>query len=92
MAASPREDPALDIAAIVAHSLLNSMSVVAGAAHILERYGHTLAPDERLDVIRRMAKHADHVMGILGDVARGLHPDVYDALDHVADRELSAEG
>lgn len=77
--------PAVDVAAVVAHGLLGSMSVVAGAAHMLEHYGEALTSQERLDIIRRMSRHADHVMGILGDVARGMHPEVHDVLDHVAD-------
>lgn len=72
-----------DLSAVVAHSLLGSMSVVVGAAHTLDRYGASLTADERLEIVARLVHHADHVMGVLGDVARGLRPEAWDALDGV---------
>jgi hypothetical protein len=62
----------LDLAAVVAHSLLGSMTVVASAAHVLERYGEMLTSEERLDITRRLVRHSEHVIGVLGDIARGL--------------------
>jgi hypothetical protein len=74
----------IDVAAVVAHALLGSMSVVAGAAHTLQSSDATLTPDERRMVMDRLVSQADHVIGVLADVARGLPPDVHDLLDDQA--------
>jgi hypothetical protein len=74
----------IDVAAVVAHALLGSMSVVAGAAHTLQQSFDTLTPDERRMVIDRLVAQSDHVIGVLGDVARGLPTDAHDLLDDQA--------
>ena len=71
----------IDVAAVVAHALLGSMSVVAGAAHTLQQSFDTLTADERRMVIDRLVAQSDHVIGVLGDVARGLPTHAHDVLD-----------
>lgn len=76
----PAPGHSIDVA-VVAHALLGSMSVVAGAAHTLQRSFDTLTPDERRAVLDRLVVQSDHVIGVLGDVARGLPAAAHDALD-----------
>jgi hypothetical protein len=74
----------IDVAAVVAHALLGSMSIVAGAAHMLQHSFRTLTPDERRQVVDRLVTQSDHVICVLVDVARGLPADAHDLLDDQA--------
>jgi hypothetical protein len=80
-AIDPATASSIDVAAVVAHALLGSMSVVAGAAHTLQQSFDTLTPDERRSVVDRLVAQADHVIGVHADVARGLPAAAHDLLD-----------
>jgi hypothetical protein len=69
------------IIAVVAHSLLSSMSVVAGAAHTLEHRWDDLGPGRRADLLAMITTQSDHVAGVLRDLVRGLPADALSALE-----------
>jgi hypothetical protein len=83
-APAPATAHSIDVAAVVAHALLGSMSVVAGAAHTLQQSFDTLGPDERRMLFDRLVAQSEHVIGVLADVARGLPTDAHDVLDDQA--------
>lgn len=72
------EDAAM---AVVAHGLVNSMSVVVGTITMLRENGHRLSRDTQDDLLARAKEQCDVVMGTLLDVARGFPPELIAALD-----------
>ena len=72
--------------AVIAHALLNSLSVISGStALLLER--EDLPPATRVDLLERIHGQAMHVSGVLQDLVRGLPVDVQDALRALSPRE-----
>ncbi len=63
-------DPA-SAAAVLAHTLLNSLSIVRGGTELLARHHEALRPAERRAWYRRIDAHAEHLSDVLERVAQG---------------------
>jgi signal transduction histidine kinase len=72
-----------DLTAVVAHSLLNSMSVVMGTIELLQTHGEVLEPGQRAQHLARALAQSRHVTGVLQDLVRGLPPEVRQMLDEL---------
>lgn len=59
-------------AAVMAHGLLNSMAIIGGAARTLQDSWDALPAEHRDRLLSMIADQAEHVGGMLGDMARGL--------------------
>jgi hypothetical protein len=66
--------------AVVAHSLLGSMTVIIGALKTVERRGDSLSDEVRLELMTSAKQQSLHVAGVLGDLARGLPPAAVELL------------
>lgn len=79
---------ALDDAAlaVVAHSLLNSVSAIQMGAHALRESWQSMSETQRSEVIAIVADQAAHVRGILQDLIRGLPLEVLRALNNIDER------
>jgi hypothetical protein len=63
-------DPA-SIAAVLAHTLLNSIAVVRGGTELLARHHETLPAAERHQWYRRVDEHAELLAAVLERMAQG---------------------
>ena len=70
--------------AVVAHGLLTSMSVIQGANLMLRQDWERFSPDRRLELLDMALVQADHTIGVLQDLMRGVAPDVAAELDRLA--------
>jgi K+-sensing histidine kinase KdpD len=70
-----------DLLAVIAHSLLGSMTVIVGSAEMLETHWSVLAEDVRCDLIAKIRTQSAHVSGVLGDLVRLGDPEMIEALD-----------
>jgi len=68
-------------AAVLAHSLLNSVNAVQMGAHALRRGWRDLDEEKRDELLKIIADQAAHIRGILQDMIRGLPSDVMRALN-----------
>jgi hypothetical protein len=66
--------------AVVAHSLLGSMTVIIGSLKTVERLWDTLDDARRTELLAAAREQALHVGGVLGDLARGLPPAAVELL------------
>ena len=66
--------------AIIAHSLLNSLSVIHGTAITLEQAWERLDDDRRQEFLATMTRQSEHVIGVLKDLIRSGPPEVIAAL------------
>lgn len=78
--AAPTWDAA---AAVLAHSLLNSVNAVQMGAHALRRGWEDLGEDKRDELLQIIVDQAAHIRGILQDMIRGLPADVMRALNEL---------
>jgi K+-sensing histidine kinase KdpD len=81
--AEPLDD---DLLAVVAHSLLNSMSVITGNALTLDEHWARLDDATRSELLQRIVTQSTHVAGVLTDLVRSGNPELVAALE-----ELRAE-
>lgn len=68
---------------VVAHGLLNSLSLVTLALGSLREYWHALDEAEISTLLAKAEEHAVHVGAVMADLVRGLPPQVvaqFDAL------------
>jgi signal transduction histidine kinase len=72
-----------DLLAVVAHSLLNSMSVISGNAETLGHHWHRIDEKTRLEFLDRIVTQSNHVVGVLTDLVRSGRPELVDALEHL---------
>lgn len=72
-----------DLLAVVAHSLLNSMSVISGSAETLADHWERVAPEVRLEFLERIVTQSSHVVGVLTDLVRSGRPELVDALERM---------
>ena len=75
--------------AVVAHSLLGSMSVVVGAVETVEQHWERLGDDTRRQLLVDAGIQARYVSEVLRDLLRGLPPEVIAALDDLQRRDGS---
>jgi hypothetical protein len=86
------EDVAPDpTTAVIAHSLISSAAVVSSAIQSLLAFGDDLGPDKRDELLRMALTPAEYMTEVLKDPARGLPPEVIDALDAIAERRPLGE-
>ena len=72
-------------AAVMAHGLLNSMAIIGGAARTLQEAWDSLPVHERERLLAMIAEQAEHVSGMLGDLARGLPVGVLEELQSLSE-------
>jgi signal transduction histidine kinase len=72
-----------DLLAVVAHSLLNSMSVISGNAETLAEHWERIASETRLEFLDRIVTQSAHVVGVLTDLVRSGRPELVEALEHL---------
>ena len=73
--------------AVVAHSLLNSLSVIYGSAATLGDFGERLSGDQRQEFLVTIMRQSEHVMEVLKDMIRGGSPEVLAALADLDSRD-----
>ena len=82
--------------AVVAHSLLGSISVVIGAVETVRDHWDDLDEATRTHLLSRASVQAEHVSNSLKDLLRGQPEEVLDALDALdalrRSREDGADG
>jgi Tfp pilus assembly protein PilN len=72
--------------AVIAHSLISSVAVVSSAIQSLLTFGEDLGPAKREELLHMALTQAEYMSEVLKDLARGLPPEVIDALDAIAER------
>jgi K+-sensing histidine kinase KdpD len=72
-----------DLLAVVAHSLLNSMSVISGNAETLADHWDRIDAATRADLLDRIMTQSSHVVGVLTDLVRSGRPELVEALEHL---------
>jgi signal transduction histidine kinase len=78
-----------DLLAVMAHSLLNSMGVISGAAETIKLHWERLDDTIKLELLDKMIAQSALVTGILTDLVRSGRPELVDALDHLTDEETA---
>ena len=76
-----------DLLAVMAHSLLNSMGVIAGAAETMKLHWARLDDAVKVELLDKIISQSGLVTGVLGDLVRSGRPELVDALDHLTDDE-----
>jgi K+-sensing histidine kinase KdpD len=66
--------------AVIAHSLLGSLSVCSGAVKTLRDHPD-LSAHQRDELLRMAVEQADHMAEVLKDLMRGAPPEILEALD-----------
>ena len=74
-----------DLLAVMAHGLLNSMGVIAGAAETMKLHWERLDDSIKLELLDKMIAQSALVTGVLGDLVRSGRPELVEALDHLQD-------
>jgi K+-sensing histidine kinase KdpD len=74
-----------DLMAVMAHSLLNSVGVITGAAETIKLHWERLDDSVKLELLETIIGQSALVSGILGDLVRGARPEIVEALDHLTD-------
>jgi K+-sensing histidine kinase KdpD len=72
-----------DLLAVVAHSLLNSMSVITGNALTLEEHWERIDEPTRRELLQRIVTQSSHVAGVLTDLVRSGDPQLVAALEEL---------
>ena len=72
--------------AVIAHSLISSVSVVSSAIQSVLAYGDELGADKREELLQMALTQAAYLADVLKDLARGLPAEVIDALDAIDNR------
>jgi signal transduction histidine kinase len=72
-----------DLLAVVAHSLLNSMSVISGNAATLAEHWETIDAETRVLFLQRIVTQSGHVVGVLTDLVRSGRPELVAALEEL---------
>jgi hypothetical protein len=74
-----------DLLAVMAHSLLNSMGVIAGAAETMKVHWGRLDDSIKIELLEKILAQSALVTGVLGDLVRSGRPELVEALDHLTD-------
>ena len=70
--------------AVVAHGLLTSMSVIQGAILMARDDWDRLPVNRRFELLDMALVQAQHTIGVLQDLMRGVSPDITIELDRLA--------
>jgi len=71
--------------AVMAHSLLNSVGVITGAAETMKLHWARLDDAVKLELLEKIIAQSALVSGILGDLVRSGSPEVLEVLDHMTE-------
>jgi hypothetical protein len=71
------------VLAVAAHAVLNSVAVAYGSVEVVRTASDRLSPAQVDDLLARALTQLDLVSGILGDLVRGLPPQIVDAMDEL---------
>ena len=74
-----------DLMAVMAHSLLNSVGVITGAAETMKLHWGRLDDSVKIELLDKIIAQSALVTGVLGDLVRSGRPEVLEALDHLTD-------
>ena len=74
-----------DLLAVMAHSLLNSMGVIAGAAETMKVHWDRLDDTIKVELLEKILAQSALVTGVLGDLVRSGRPELVEALDHLTE-------
>lgn len=72
-----------DLLAVMAHSLLNSMGVIGGAAETMKLHWDRLDDSIKIELLDKIIAQSAHVAGVLGDLVRSGRPELVDALNEL---------
>ncbi|MEA3020093.1 MAG: hypothetical protein QOI47_1617 [Actinomycetota bacterium] len=72
-----------DLLAVMAHSLLNSMGVIAGAAETMKVHWERLDDSIKIELLEKILQQSTLVTGVLGDLVRSGRPELVEALDEL---------
>jgi hypothetical protein len=72
-----------DLMAVMAHSLLNSVGVITGAAETMKLHWDRLDDAVKVELLDKIIGQSALVSGILGDLVRSGRPEIVEALDHL---------
>jgi len=69
--------------AVMAHSLLNSVGVISGAAETIKFHWDRLDDPVKIELLDKIIAQSSLVTGVLGDLVRSGRPEIVEALDHL---------
>ena len=72
-----------DLLAVMAHSLLNSVGVIVGAAETMKVHWSRLDEAIKIELLDKIIQQSALVTGVLGDLVRGGRPELVEALDEL---------
>ena len=72
-----------DLLAVMAHSLLNSMGVISGAAETMKIHWDRLDDKLKFELLEKIIQQSGLVTGVLGDLVRSGRPELVEALDQL---------
>ena len=72
-----------DLLAVMAHSLLNSVGVISGAAETIKLHWERLDDTIKLELLDKIISQSSLVTGVLGDLVRSGRPELVSALDEL---------
>lgn len=73
-----------DGAAVLAHGLLNTMTVISGAAELLRTEWDTIGPARRAEILSLIELHVAEASQALTGIVHGLPPEALDMLDELS--------
>ena len=72
-----------DLLAVMAHSLLNSMGVISGAAETMKIHWDRLDDQLKFELLEKIIQQSGLVTGVLGDLVRSGRPELVEALNEL---------
>ena len=79
-----------EAAGVVAHGLLNTMTVISGAAELLRTEWASISEERRRDMLRLIELHVAEASQALVGIVQGLPPEALDLLDELSRRRDAA--
>lgn len=77
-------------AGVVAHGLLNTMTVISGAAQLLRNEWDVISPERRAEVFSLIETHAAEASVALVTIVQGLPPEALELLEELSQRRDAA--
>jgi len=72
-----------DLLAVMAHSLLNSVGVISGAAETMKLHWDRLDDSIKFELLEKIIQQSALVTGVLGDLVRSGRPELVEALNEL---------
>ena len=79
-----------DLLAVMAHSLLNSVGVISGAAETMKLHWARLDDGIKIELLEKIIQQSALVSGVLGDLVRSGRPELVEALNELHPPEAPA--